>query len=339
MKKTDKKEKIGFFLELDNFLERYKKDLKSPKTVDTYNESLENFKKYLLDQKKMKLKDITFGTVTDDTIRDYLTFLKENNKSLNTRNTRLTAIHKYLEYCGEKHNEAVPLYMKSLRIHTKNVPAKKHNWITLEQIKLILDQCGRNKIGIRDRMIILFLFMTGARLAEMINCRLKDICMKGKSPYVVLNGKGSKPRLIPITDELYENLKYYISLFHRNNDPDCFLFYVNHKGHREEMSEDNVQRILNKYGNLAREIDTTLPSIHPHLLRHSFGAINYRAGMSQPELAKLMGHENIETTEIYAETDFEMVRNAVEKLNKDKPSESMWDKLSEEEKAKVTGKK
>ncbi len=69
------------------------------------------------------------------------------------------------------------------------------------------------------------------------------------------------------------------------------------------MSEDNVQRILKKYGDAARCSNPKLPSIHPHLLRHSYGAQLYRLGVSLPEIAKLLGHEDISTTEIYAETD------------------------------------
>ena len=55
------------------------------------------------------------------------------------------------------------------------------------------------------------------------------------------------------------------------------------------MSEDNVQRILKKYGDAARCSNPKLPSIHPHLLRHSYGAQLYRLGVSLPEIAKLLG--------------------------------------------------
>lgn len=65
------------------------------------------------------------------------------------------------------------------------------------------------------------------------------------------------------------------------------------------MSEDNVQRIVRKYGKLAKEQDNTIPEVHPHMPRHSYGAQLYRLGASLPEIAKLMGHSEIRTTEIY----------------------------------------
>lgn len=79
------------------------------------------------------------------------------------------------------------------------------------------------------------------------------------------------------------------------------------------MSVDNIQRILKKYGMKCEKIDNTVTSVHPHLLRHSYGAKMYRSGLSLPEIALLLGHEHIQTTEIYAETDADMAAEALKK--------------------------
>ena len=102
------------------------------------------------------------------------------------------------------------------------------------------------------------------------------------------------------------------------------------------MSEDNVQRILKKYGDAARCSNPKLPSIHPHLLRRSYGAQLYRLGVSLPEIAKLLGHEDISTTEIYAETDPEMAAEAISKMLGKQPVRK-WDFLTEDEKLKILG--
>lgn len=324
-----------FFVYVKDFLERYQMDLKSSKTLETYKNSLEDFKNYLIKNSNTKVEKIGFTDINDDVVREYLKHLIESGKSLSTRNIRLIAIRQYLRFCAEQDIEITSLFIKISRIKSKLVRPKKNNWLSRDDVKLLADQCCHNRLGIRDRMIIIFLFMTGARLAELINCKLRDLSLAGKDFYVVFNGKGNKTRLVPINNELYNNLKYYLSLFHKTNNPDNYLFYIHHKGHDEQMSEDNIQRILKKYGDLARKINPSLPQIHPHLLRHSFGAINYRAGMSLPELAKLMGHDNLETTEIYAETDFDMVKQAVQNMTKDENTVSKWDELSEEDKSLV----
>ena len=87
---------------------------------------------------------------------------------------------------------------------------------------------------------------------------------------------------------------------------------------------------------LAKEQDSTIPEVHPHLLRHSYGAQLYRLGASLPEIAKLMGHSEIRTTEIYAETDADIVAKAVSRTIGKQPAR-IWDSLSEDEKLKVLG--
>lgn len=99
-------------------------------------------------------------------------------------------------------------------------------------------------IGIRDRFIILFLFGTGARVSEIVSVKLKDFCFGGEYPYIRITGKGNKPRIVPISDkEFLVNLQYYCSLYHKNNDPQDYLFYTTKFGDRKKMSVDNIQRI------------------------------------------------------------------------------------------------
>lgn len=87
---------------------------------------------------------------------------------------------------------------------------------------------------------------------------------------------------------------------------------------------------------MARVEKPTLPAIHPHLIRHSYGAQLYRQGVSLPEIAKLLGHEDISTTEIYAETDPEMAAEAISKMLGTQPVRK-WDSLTEDEKLKILG--
>ena len=76
--------------------------------------------------------------------------------------------------------------------------------------------------------------------------------------------------------------------------------------------------------------------MHPHLLRHSYGAQMYRLGLSLPEIAKLLGHEDISTTEIYAETDEQMLAETLSKMIGNQPVRK-WDSLSDDEKLILLG--
>ena len=325
-----------FYSYVNDFIEFNRLNLKSEKTIDSYREGLNDFRKYLCNIKNLKVDKITFDDIDEDSIRKYLKWLMDNDKSLATRNARLTAIKQYIKFCASKTIELIPLQILVNNIKCKKVKAKKHNWIKKEQIILILNQTSRNRIGIRDRFIMLFMFSTGARLAEMLNVKLKDIVTKGEYPYIRITGKGNKTRIIPITTEFLNNLEYYLKLYHPMNNDNDYLFYSILNEERHKMSQDNVQRIVKKYSEKARLIDNSIPNMHPHIFRHSYGALMYRSGLTLPEVAKLMGHEQLSTAEIYAETDIDMITEALSKIGNNDVN-NKWEELSEDEKLIVLG--
>lgn len=327
---------IMFFSYVRDFFNDMRIELKSERTVESYRESLDSFRKYLFEKYSKSVDAITTDFVSDQIIREYIGWVARHN-SVGTRNVRLAALKAYVKYIAFKNIDMVPLQISLASLKHKTIHPQKHNWLDKEQILLILEQPKRTKIGIRDRFIMIFLFSTGARLGEMLAVKIKDIVLYGKHPYVRLTGKGSKPRIVPIPDEAFlDNYKYYRELFHAENDPESYLFYTTVRGCPGKMSEDNVQRILKKYGDAARNIESSLPPIHPHLFRHSYGAQLYRLGLSLPEIAKLLGHADISTTEIYAETDVEMAAAAMKNMIGNQPSRK-WDYLAEEEKLKLLG--
>lgn len=175
------------------------------------------------------------------------------------------------------------------------------------------------------------------RLDEFRHIKLKDIITEEKYPYVMVTGKGNKKRIIPVSDESFmENYNYYCTLHHQHKNMEDYLFFTVNRDGRGMMSEDNVQRILKKYADMARKTDPAFPNVHPHMMRHSYGAQLYRLGLSLAEIAKLLGHENITTTEIYAETDLAMATAALKKMIGNQPARE-WDNLSEEDKVKFLG--
>lgn len=326
-----------FFIYLNEYFERLRLDLKSDRTITTYKTSITCFLRYLTEVKDFKIEKITFEIINDDLIREYLKYLMDGGYSISTRNTRFIAVKSYVSFCADKDITLVPLLLKTSKIKIKKVVPPVHNWLTKNQVELLLKQPSRNRTGIRDRFIMMFLFSTGARLSEALGVKLKDIHYK-EDPYVLLNGKGNKPRIVPITTELVNNLKVYLHLFHPDNNQNSFLFYVKRDNCDHKMSQDNVQRIIRKYGKMAKSVDSSFPdNIHPHVLRHSYGAILYRERISKTEIAKLMGHESETTTERYVETDVDFIRESLKPVF-EKGGLDMFGNLSEEKKSRLKGK-
>ncbi len=333
----NKKETVFFFYYIKEYIENMQIELKSPKTIETYRTGLNDFRKYFFTEHGKSVDQITVSDVTADTVNEYLYWLIKNGCSMNTRNIRLAAIKSYLIFASSRNIDFVTARLTISKIKSKKVQPKAHNWLSKTQIETLLEQPSKTKLGIRDRFIMIFIYSTGARLNELLGVQLKDIVCTGEYPYVYLHGKGNKTRIVPVPEKGFtDNLNYYLSLYHTLRNPECYLFYTVIKDRKDAMSKDNIQRIVKKYGELAHDKDGSFPPIHPHLLRHSYGAQLYRLGATLPEIAKLMGHSDIKTTEIYAETDVDMVAKAVSNTIGKQPVR-VWDSLSEDEKLKVLG--
>lgn len=128
---------------------------------------------------------------------------------------------------------------------------------------------------------------------------------------------------MPLLDITVENLDYYLSVYHPTRSPEDYLFYTVIKGTKDSMSVADAEHFIKKYGEAARRACSQVPkNVYPHLFRHSFGAHLYRMGYSLPVIAKLLDHESLETTEIYTQTDAEMINEAFRKVEESLQSQN-----------------
>lgn len=337
-----------FFSYVSDFLYVQLKDYehKSKHTVISYRQGLNGFRGFTKEAYGKGVDKLTFEMVTPDMVREYLKWLVERKGcTITTRNHKLTVIKQYLQYCSDKDIALAPQYIAISKIKHVTVRSKKGRWMTRHAIKVILEQPPKTKMGIRDRFFMIFLYGTGARVSEALQVRLKDLELSTNDPFVRIMGKGNKPRCVPLLDITVENLDYYLSLYHPSRLPDDYLFYTIIKGIKDCMSVANVERFIKKYGESARKICSQVPdAVHPHLFRHSYGAHLYRLGLPLPVIAKLLDHESLETTEIYAQTDAGMInaafRETEDSLQNQNPlqmKEKKWKKLDEDALAKLYG--
>ena len=155
-----------FFIFVNDFFNTMRSELHSERTIETYRQSLNAFRFYLSEKYGKGVDQITIDFVTEQMIRDFLVSVADSN-SVGTRNVRLSGIKAYLKYVATRDMEVVPLQIAVSAIKAKKVYPKKHNWLTREEVDLLLAQPEQTKVGIRDRFIMLVLFSTGMRLAEM----------------------------------------------------------------------------------------------------------------------------------------------------------------------------
>jgi integrase/recombinase XerD len=288
----------------------------SPNTIKSYRETLNQLFDFVTTQKKISLTDVTFDTLNNQTIFDYLSWLENVNRcSISTRNQRLAAIRSFFKYAGRMDLAVTVFHTDLEKVPFKKTGTKTVDFMTEDALKAVLAQPDTGtRAGIRDLFFMILMYDTAARNREILDLKVKDFDADSKTPCVHLTGKGNKKRIVPVMAKTVEHFRNYISLYHPGDSAERYLFYIVRHGVLQPMSDDNVSRFMKKYGAAAKATCPQAPdNLHPHLFRHSRSIHLYRSGMPLALLSEWLGHAQLETTMIYAYADTEMKRDAIQK--------------------------
>jgi integrase/recombinase XerC len=167
-------------------------------------------------------------------------------------------------------------------------------------------------VGVRNQLVIEFLYLTGMRRAELIS--LKDNDIDFSSCTIRVTGKGNKQRLIPFSDLTREKLEKYIRVRSKEIENKSPFLFVKEDGNA--MYPKLVYKIINNHLNSI----STLSKKSPHVLRHSFATAMLNNGAEINSIKELMGHTSLSSTEIYTHVTFEEMKktyqNAHPRANK-----------------------
>lgn len=285
----------------------------SPHTITACRDTWNLLLRYLFQEKGISGSKITMDDITSVAVMGFLDYMSESRGWMpSTRNHRLSCIRSFFDYvaCQEP---ALYVYAAGL----KSIPSQKKGkkdiieYMSREAMKTLLgipDPETRN--GLRDQFFMSLMYDTAARDCEMLAMRLSDY--NESSLTVYLMGKGAKPRLVPVSAETTGLFTRYRQRMHPENAGGESMFYTIHKHMKTEMSDDNVARFIKKYADAARKENPDIPDrVHPHMFRKSRAMHLYQAGMNLSVLSEFLGHEDPQTTLIYARADVEMKRDAI----------------------------
>lgn len=307
----------------------------SPNTVKSYRETLNILLDYVIQVKNVPLRQITFATLDYHLVSDFLDWVeKERNCCILTRDHRMSCIRTFFKYAVNMEPTVTAFLIDLEKIPVKkDTKSKVMEFMSERALQAVLVQPDTGtKKGIRNLFFMILMYDTAARNQEMLDLKVKDVVTDAKTPCIYLTGKGRKRRIVPITQKTVQHFQRYVGLFHQEKNPDQFLFYTTSKGGKHQMSDDNVARFLKQYGIAAKCSCNEVPEkIHPHMFRRTRAMHLYRAGMPLALLSEWLGHEDPETTLIYAYADTEMKRKAIEQatsasnpLNVGDSSASYW---------------
>lgn len=282
----------------------------------TINSYLDTFKQLLLYCKKNigKTPDkLTVADISKDVILGFLKQLEAEGKSISTKNQRLAAIKCFFRYVSYAFPEYLDTSSAIIGIKMKKQSETVVNYMSVEGISSILNRPDmRCKSGYRDALLLTLLYDSGARVTEVTKIRIGDIRIEHPST-IVLHGKGSKDRIVPLSSKTANLITSYLSQSGMTEAQykDKFLF-TNRAG--QQLTRAGVAYILKKYVDAARHENPKLipDQFSPHCMRHSKAMHLLQAGVAIIYIRDFLGHESIKTTEIYAKADGKSKRTALE---------------------------
>lgn len=294
----------------------------SKHTIASYRQSLNEFRKYMRDQKNTPFLAMDFSSFSRDNVYDFLVYLRDQKHlSAATVNLRMAAIKSFIRYSGDEEPAVTMHYLSLAKIHKFKDPNRsaRIEYLTEAQLKILFTLPDTNtKQGRRDQFIMILLYETGARIEEFLNIRLSDILRQGNMVQVRLHGKGDKIRYIPLLDDVIEHLDVYLEAFHSESTEKDFLLYTIHQHCHTQMTEGNVNHLLKKYAALANKYDPLFPcDLHCHTMRHSIAMAMYKKGIPLTYIKDFLGHANMNSVSIYAHADSATISKALERANSD----------------------
>lgn len=296
----------------------------SPHTIRSYKTALQTLLIYLGDAQHTKLSHISFEMINHTTISEFLTWLMETKHlSASSANQRLAAIKSFLSYCAAEDPALVAVWLDIKNVRPARVPTPVPDALSMAAIQQLIRTPGQHTVqGLRDTTLMLVLFDAAARVQELLDLTPADIDTTTGNGQVTLYGKRQRTRTVPIMDKTGDHLRQYLEVFHPDPvDQQAPLFYTVRGEQRQSMSQDNVNYLLNKYAQIARQHCTDTPArIHAHQLRHSRAMQMLRAEVPLPHIKEFLGHANIATTSLYASADNAMVRQAIQKAASPSPN-------------------
>lgn len=219
-----------FFQMVRDFLTIYlpKQKASSPNTIASYRTAMNKYLDFACSELKIGLASYGFQYSSRELLEKYLEHMEtEGNWSVSSRNQRLAAIRRFYKYASERNPSVMSCYQEIALIPVKKEKEHEIEFFSENALGAILAAANPfSRKGRRDLVFMILLYDTGARIQEILDLRLSDLCINSDEKYVTLTGKGRKTRLVPIMQKTVEHLCNYLDEFHKSSKGDTYLFLL-----------------------------------------------------------------------------------------------------------------
>lgn len=281
----------------------------SPNTVSGYRDAFRLLLRFAACRLSKEPSDLMVEDLDPPLVIDFLDSLEvERGNTARTRNNRLAAIRSFFRHVAMSEPACALQCQRILAIPQKRYQKRMIEFLNREEIEaLVAAPDPSTWIGHRDRTILLLLVQTGLRVSELTSLCRRDVAL-GAGAHVRCEGKGRKCRCTP----LRQDTKTAVAGWLDEQDPAAGApLFPSSRGGR--LSTDAAGRLVTKHAFAA---STSCPSmteknVTPHVLRHSAAMALREQGVDLSVIALWLGHESVETTQMYLHADIRMKERAL----------------------------
>ena len=267
----------------------------SKNTIEAYSHGLGRFLNHLREKGVQEMRDVGKFHV-----RGFLLMLRKRNLSTKSIVRNLVAIRTFFRFLIQ---EAILESNPVEELESPKVAKTLPEILTLREIEQLLEQPNlQTSLGIRDRAMLEILYATGMRVSELTHLPTHQVNLEGG--YVLLYGKGSKERIVPLGSEAMKWITLYLKTARGKlaKGKESPMLFINRSG--RGMSRQGFWKSLKGYARRAG----LHKRITPHLLRHSFASHLLEGGADLRSVQMMLGHVDISTTQIYTHVTGERLK-------------------------------
>lgn len=281
----------------------------SPHTVAGYRDSFRLLLRFAKQRLGKEPSNLALADLDATFIGEFLTHIeKERHNSARTRNARLAAIHSFFRYVSFGEPGHAEQCRQILAIPNKRYERREIEYLTPDEINVLLKAPDTTTwIGRRDRTLLLLAIQTGLRVSELIGLEHRDVVLQAGA-HVRCAGKGRKKRCTPLRFETVAAMKRWLA--ERPLEPETPVFSSVRSG---PLSRDAVEQLVARHCKTAQAGCPSLrqKTVTPHVLRHTAAMELLHHGVDRSVIALWLGHELIETTQMYLHADMSLKEKAL----------------------------
>jgi site-specific recombinase XerD len=284
----------------------------SSKTIASYRDTFRLLRTFVKEETGTEPSALHIHDLDAPVVLKFLDYLEhQRGNAIRSRNARLAAIRSFARFLALRDPESLAITTRVLAIPNKRTENKLIGYLTRPEVEGLLAAPDRsNWGGRRDYALLLTLYNSGARVSEVTTLQRDQVCF-GPPTFLQLKGKGRKERTVPLWPHTSQVLHAWFDALGDWGDPIAFP-----SARGRPLSREGVDYLLQKAVQKAASgcPSLSLKSITPHVMRHATALHLLQAGVDIAVIALWLGHESLETTNVYLEIDLAHKEQALQKL-------------------------